>query len=502
MNATKMKNIQQIISCLFILQLISCSNIDENKGNPDSLITVEINIDGVEIAADDSSTIRSGVDSFSNTQEFIIPFDEQIAAYATLTDEITTNNSEENLTRVSNVSALENNIRYGVVVYNVQGKQVYKETCTYPSSVAIDHLHEGESYTFIVYSVNSTTSLPDIQGSTLSEAMLNNVSEDLMFSKQTICLQLGDNNIKVTLKHKFSLITSKLSVDPTIGGAITSFIPPVIKPTCTSANLCLSDESLTYNSVKSGGTKVVFGDLGKGVGSITSTPTLLINPATSSGTYEIGSITVNNSTNNVTLSNVKIIPGHKYNLNLNFKIPCTQDVGTNGIFNVDASKKRQTIDAPGADYGFVFDIYYLDNSFNMEINGTKLATTELQFERNYSALPQNVKFKDGSYCEDGNVPDIWKLNRANSKSPTEAVVNLPVIRLVISKDGVVSMYGVKKNPAEDPTLYPLVLDTSKTRFNTITWNKSGDNKVVISQTNINVTQMIGYGYGKKIVKCN
>ena len=253
---------------------------------------------------------------------------------------------------------------------------------------------------------------------------------------------------------------------------------------------------MTYNNEKTAGAEVSFGSLGTGVSSITSTPTLVINPTTSSGTYEIGSITVNNSTNSVVLQNVKINPGYKYNLNLNFKIPCTQNVGTNGVFDVDASSDPQTVLAPAANYGFVFDIYYLDNSFNMEINGTKLATTELQFQRNDKTLPENVKFADGSYWEDGTVPAIWNLNPVGAN-----YVPLPVIRVVISKDGAVSMYGVKKNPKVDPTLYPLALDTDKTQFNTITWNSSEQNTVIITQYPIPPTRMIGYGYGKQIIPC-
>lgn len=35
---------------------------------------------------------------------------------------------------------------------------------------------------------------------------------------------------------------------------------------------------------------------------------------------------------------------------------------------------------PGTDYGYAFDIYQLDNSFNMTINGVQLATKELNFQ--------------------------------------------------------------------------------------------------------------------------
>lgn len=46
---------------------------------------------------------------------------------------------------------------------------------------------------------------------------------------------------------------------------------------------------------------------------------------------------------------------------------------------VDGTFVDYTIAQPGTDYGFTFDIYNLDNSFNMEINGVKIVSNEIQF---------------------------------------------------------------------------------------------------------------------------
>lgn len=35
---------------------------------------------------------------------------------------------------------------------------------------------------------------------------------------------------------------------------------------------------------------------------------------------------------------------------------------------------------PATDFGFVFDIYKLDNSFNLTINGTQMASKEINFQ--------------------------------------------------------------------------------------------------------------------------
>ena len=40
----------------------------------------------------------------------------------------------------------------------------------------------------------------------------------------------------------------------------------------------------------------------------------------------------------------------------------------------------QTFTQPATNFGFVFDIFELDNSFTLNINGTDLATSEIQFQ--------------------------------------------------------------------------------------------------------------------------
>ena len=545
---------KRLIELLIAIFIASSCNTSENLRENFDAPSVNITISGVKTdgGIDDNlqkieqPTERRGKNRSITTsnqgdiQEFIIPFSDNMIIQASLVPDGMTGT-----TRATETTPLGNGVKYSVVVYNGNGNFVSKTDYTYDSSSqthgSIKNLNQGETYTFIVYSVNSTSSLPSVTNqNNLSTAGLSGISEDLMFFKQAVAIQSGVNNISVILKHKFSLITSKLSVDPSIGGSITSFIPPIIKPACISADISFADESLEYNNKKTTESEVSFGSLGTGVGSITSTPTLIINPATSSGTYEIGSITVNNSTNSVVLQNVKINPGYKYNLNLNFKIPCTKDTGVS--FNVDGSAKPQTINAPKADYGFVFDIYSLDNSFNMTINGTPLATKELQFEiygggtTTPQPLPQNVRFADGDYWEmlltqnpnitmpgsylttgdyRRKIPSIFNMNSSRIQSP-----NNIVIRVVIDYQGNVSLYGSKSQNGGG-TLYPLVLDASKrfeTRvspswnnvtwdetaptFNKITWNPDGDNTVVISQKPIGTTYMVGYGYGKQIINCN
>ncbi|MCW8310789.1 hypothetical protein K7A41_06110 [Sphingobacterium sp. InxBP1] len=245
-----------------------------------------------------------------------------------------------------------------------------------------------------------------------------------------------------------------------------------------------------------------------GLRSVSSSPTLLIHPGESNGSLNFGSVTIDGETKpNVSVAGLQIVPGQRYNLNLNFKT-CTQPVTGGADLNWDypasgngalvngqvvpsGQTVTQTLTAPGADYGFVFDIRQLDNSFNMEVNGKKLATQEIQFESGISIAPRNVRFVDGSLyggtnVEGGSVPQIYNM--------TGTAAN-PVIRVVISRDGQVALYGSKTSGGK---LYPLELTQGS--FNIVPWSSSS-NTVKITQVVQGKTTMVGSGSGRKKIAC-
>ena len=136
----------------------------------------------------------------------------------------------------------------------------------------------------------------------------------------------------------------------------------------------------------------------------------------------------------------------------------------------------------------MFDIFKLDNSFNMNINGTPLATAELQFQSSGTPAPGiNVRFVDGTLYEVG-TPDIYAF--------TGSAAN-PMIRVVISPTGVLSLFGSK---VTNGPLFPLELFNGAA-LNTITWNSATNNVVTITQNVVGVTNITGRGYGVNIVPC-
>lgn len=151
------------------------------------------------------------------------------------------------------------------------------------------------------------------------------------------------------------------------------------------------------------------------------------------------------------------------------------------------TKIEQTTIQPSTSAGFTFDIYELDNSFNMEINGVLLATEEIQFQKN-GTNGRNVQFADGTKYED-DTNFIYKLlgNAAN-----------PLIRVIIDPNGNVSMYGSKVSGG---ILYPLELINGNS-FNTVPWDLGEDpNEIKVTQKVTGLTIMRGYGYGTNAAPC-
>lgn len=176
---------------------------------------------------------------------------------------------------------------------------------------------------------------------------------------------------------------------------------------------------------------------------------------------------------------------------------CEEEVGGNGFSWKYAAGENPTdpvvgeFTQPGSDGGYTLDIWYLDNSFNMVINGTGLATEEIEFQTKDGALGTNIMFADGDRYE-VEVTDIWNLS---------GDAEHPILRIRINADGSVNMFGVKEDGGELFPLIPITGLSNSFTFNHIDWNKDTDNNIVVSQNVVGETGMTGRGYGVNYVDC-
>lgn len=534
-NYPNLKNVL-MLGCIMLVasSIYSCKKSGETIPLTEETL-VKINLQGVEAYGENESNAvgqkqgsskASTASTASEVQEMTVPFGNSSSIDVVLTNSsatavnkglVASSGAKATTTTQVTEKKLDKDVKYKVVVYDSQGNYVTEKTYSYGGEAAAEGivLDAGKTYTFVAYSTNSTSTVPNISNqSTLSSASLNNISGDLMYFANTLKVNKGVNNLDVVLKHRFSQIITTLTMDANMTGAITKLENAVFKPSHTSANLKLSDEALTYNGLNDAGVQAQFPALGIGLRTVVSTPSLLIHPATSTGTLKLGSLTIDGETkSNVTIPNVKINPGQKYDLKLNFKT-CTQDVTSNGlnwsypavvvngktgiridgVFYPSGTTISRNFNAPAADYGFVFDITELDNAFNMEINGVKLAKNEIQFEVGASSA-QNIQFLDGSKYAGNDVETNKKIAQVYNMQGTAAN---PLIKLVISRTGKVTMFGSKVNGGP---LYELVLNNGNS-FNTFLWGSTQSNTVKVTQLVDGRTIIKGVGAGKKKIPCS
>ncbi|WP_407480758.1 hypothetical protein [Elizabethkingia meningoseptica] len=394
----------------------------------------------------------------------------------------------------------------GQKLYTITGGVPVATTGT--NSTTADMTLNGDTettnkYTFVVYSYNNTSDPGSVSATTnLSAATINNISgdSDLMYYKVTQRVTAGNNNLNIILQHKFSQITTIIdasAVSP--GNGIQSINTP-----------SMNNHRLTGNSIQLSNGVVTFssGGVSKGVSfagnsntssTWTSVPLLIANPGASASdmtTLSISSMQVGTKTkSSISVPNVVIRPGIKYNLKLKFA--CTEDATPTWPFNMSDSGNTgntvltRTFNAPAADAGFVFDVYQLDNSFNMKINGVDLATQEIQFQSGVDGYPRNIRFKsDGAQWGASGIPQIYSLGNSTNSTP--------IIRITIGPDGSVSMMG-RRTIASN--LEPLEL-YGGTQFNKITWKTTGSNEVISTMLVTGETIMRGLGVGKKIKPCS
>ena len=121
----------------------------------------------------------------------------------------------------------------------------------------------------------------------------------------------------------------------------------------------------------------------------------------------------------------------------------------------------------------IINLYELDNSLNIKVNGTDLAG-EIQFGYGYSG--NNVTFENGfGYGENG-YPHIWDI---------EGYSLQVALRLEIGENGNLKIFGVQFS---GDSLLPMLLTLPSNPFN---WNSSGNNIVEIGQQVVGPTYING-----------
>lgn len=540
------KNISMKFSIGFLAVLMlsfgSCKRSDDPVGgNGEAKLNVQI--DGVSFEEDnidfDKKSSTNGSVASGIVKDTSLVYDDFVVDVKMTQDNDRSNRTVSNHTvyrgsdanmaaAVTKTTELTKGTKYRLVAFNADGSFNQAKDYTYGNEGATSgmSLDAGKKYTFVAYSINSANDpLPDLvytnSVTNFANAKLVDVSKDLMvFVLKGKQLTYGDNKLGVILKHRFSMITTRLTMDSKMTGSIKTLANTTIGKVDASATFNFNGETITYKNNQSTFAAINFPTLGTGLRDVTSYPTLLINPAATNKTLNFGTITIDDETKtNFSIANIRVNPGCKYNLNLNFRT-CTQEVkladdALNWRYPETGDRKgcydpktgeiwkngtllTKTLSAPASNYGFTFDITELDNAVNMEVNGVKILTDpkegQIQFQtydntaNGEGIITRNIKFADGTEYGTGNIGNIWTLKGSAAT---------PLIRIIISKTGEVTMLGSKTS---NGPLVQLVLKGSL-KFNNVPWKTSGVNTIKVTQKVSNTTFVVGRGYGQAKIAC-
>lgn len=382
-----------------ILAFLTSCDKSENNGPP----IIEFNIAGVEAsgllvnnaggnpdlrATGSSRELVKGVNEIQHT---IVPFDDKLALEVTLTPEgYINNNPNTSQTSSEARSSLQDfgttrqylpaGTKYRVVVYKRQSNgtsyrrvfnEVYDVTALTSPSPRQIILSEAGVHRFIVYSVGSTSTVPDRPqnewwhiDSDPQPVLPWNPShassriygdQDFMCYTQDIDVTSGINNIEVVLNNMFSQITTTINTS-NIGNItnVTADISPHHQnPTIIFSH---SNGDATINYGTSDGTPLSFQNLPST--SIETPPTIVCNNGINPSLINFSSITINGHTKGNFSVPVELRPGRRYILKLNVT-SFTPDEITLGIEAGGLLWAPGNVFYDGTTYGFVEHQYSL-----------------------------------------------------------------------------------------------------------------------------------------------
>ncbi|WP_312338210.1 hypothetical protein [Sphingobacterium sp.] len=361
----KNKNSCVTKTLLILLSLglgISSCKQDENTVPVSEDTAVKVNMLGIEAEAPTSLKLGStrGRIKSPDAQTTIIALDNHLFLEATLTPESVISvpslnaSSSKKAAAIQEIGSMDPDKKYIVNVYEAgTGTFVKQQEYKVGSEQGNDikGLTVGKTYDFVVVSYNDKVKVPLLSSSTavrLNDEYLYNIdgNEDFMYYKTNLTISNSKtNNLNVTLKHKFSQVTTKF--DASALGSIQA-VSASFDTHNTAADCKLSDGTIVaYKNPSFASLQFLTTNLP----SITATPTIITSAATANATLNIHSITIDRiggtreTRSDLKITGLNITPGVRYNLNLTF---------TNGIRMGNVLWATGNL-AYSADKGYYFD---------------------------------------------------------------------------------------------------------------------------------------------------
>ncbi|AJW65181.1 Fibrobacter succinogenes major domain (Fib_succ_major) [Elizabethkingia miricola] len=323
-----------ILILFSILFIFSCRGSDTESKLTEGTAVVKVSLSGEAFGSEailtQASVGNKASAQLETLQRKTIPFNKDFDLVAELSP-VSTSSSVKNEQAslkgapmaITETTLLGNNIKYKVVVYKSTGEYVTERDYVHgqESSTAVLNLDGDSNYTFIVYSINSTTTLPsvtfsDLTNKTLATSSLSGVTGSSDFMYYRTDMQVSGNNpnyLNAVLVHKLSQITATIDASAT-GYNITN-VNAGFDSHYPAYNVDMRTGAVSQTGV-AGTASVVFPTLG--TPAIVGQPTI-VNGSTTTGNFILSSITIGPFTQSIAsnaLTGLKITSGVKYNLKL------------------------------------------------------------------------------------------------------------------------------------------------------------------------------------------
>ena len=313
--------------------LFSCRSADTERQISENQAVVKVNLTDSEFETlSDNSNTKSGIQSVDpNVQVNRIKLTNELD----LITEVTPVESKERGQRTIKGGAIDaivkdplpNGTVYRVAVYNNNGAFVESKDYTRGNEGTVSmNLNGGSTYTFVVYSVNTTnvTDLPAITYTnpavpTLATARISNTpgNRDMMYFKTNLTVSGSQTNyLNVILKHRFTQITTV--IDASARNANVTAVTGNYSPHSDTGQwtMNLADGVVTRTATNSAGSPIVFPTLNAQV--VTSRPTIINSNATNAGVLAFSTLTIGGvtATNVIPYNNLQLTPGVRYTANV------------------------------------------------------------------------------------------------------------------------------------------------------------------------------------------
>lgn len=319
---------------LTIFTLFSCRSTDvEGSLTPVGQAAVSITIkdaifEGTGVLGNKAST-GNKTTTTAPVQQSTVAFNDDFYLLAELTQDmgaatssVAKASSSQPNKAAADTTLVKPNIRYKIVAYDQNGLYVDEKDYTRGSESTIGAfmLDGGKTYSFIIYSINSTSTLPAVTfantaNKTLATSSVNiSGNDDFMYYRKNMTVSGTANNyLDVVLQHKLSQITT--TIDASQSGYNVTAVTSHFTPHNSTATINLADASIARTGTV-GNSAVTF--TSPNALTVTSIPTIINANANNTTSYTINNITIGPLTqSNITpFTNLNITPGVKYNMKL------------------------------------------------------------------------------------------------------------------------------------------------------------------------------------------